>query len=94
MSAKHTPGPWTIRKSLSGSGLLIIHSPQDSGLAATRREQDATLIAAAPELLEALKTTAGNIRSLHSSTGGELYAAYTEWLKTVEAAIKKAEEPL
>lgn len=47
------------------------------------------LIAAAPELLEALKVTAGNIKSL--GPAGHLPEPYTIWLKVVEDAIAKAD---
>lgn len=52
---------------------------------------NARLIAAAPELLEALKTTALNIRSLHGAQHGVVYEAYSVWLRIVEDAIAKAE---
>lgn len=41
------------------------------------------------ELVEVLKTTAGNIRSI--GPAGALYEPYTAWLAGVEAAIAKAE---
>lgn len=41
------------------------------------------------ELLEALKTTAGNIRSL--GPAGAIREPYTPWLGVVEAAIAKSE---
>jgi hypothetical protein len=66
MTTKHTPGPWKIRKSFRGKNLIVEHlagTPgnhwvqevcnvpgQDDESAAT-----ASLIAAAPDLLEALR---------------------------------------
>lgn len=50
---------------------------------------DSVLMASAPEMLKALETTAGNIRSL--GPAGALHESYTEWLRVVEAAIAKAE---
>ena len=59
MSAQHTPGPWSY---LAGDGLAWRPSVQRAteggfvvaGLSREREEADAKLIAAAPELLEAL----------------------------------------
>lgn len=51
---------------------------------------NAHLIAAAPEMLAILKTTAGNIRSL-GPAGAVPFAAYEVWLALVDAAIAKAE---
>ena len=60
MSTQHTPGPWSY---LAGDGLAWRPSVQRAteggfvvvGLSRNREEADAKLIAAAPELLEALK---------------------------------------
>jgi len=61
----HTPGPWITQRSIAGvNGMRIVSEP--SGLVVARvtqkadkplgqKEADATLIAAAPNLLEALK---------------------------------------
>jgi hypothetical protein len=52
--SKHTPGPWTIDK-LAGEGVCEIVAGDDSDTyVATCYADDAPLIAAAPELLEAL----------------------------------------
>jgi hypothetical protein len=57
MSA-HTPGPWELRQS-TRHGYWFIDYPQQEGSATLTKldcdEADARLIAAAPELLEALK---------------------------------------
>lgn len=50
-----TPGPWDVRPSFAGSQYLHIKSPTSDSVACTESEADARLIAAAPELLEALK---------------------------------------
>jgi hypothetical protein len=50
------------------------------------------LFAAAPELLEALKTTEGNIRSLGCAGAlDQIPSPYRGWLKVVQEAIAKAE---
>ncbi|MBW8463527.1 hypothetical protein [Acidovorax sp.] len=88
MSTKSTPGPWRAKQlgSYSQPGWVILWP--DKGGTHMRRldyqgnftEQDARLIAAAPELLEAL---------VHCSTdeGPE-----QEWLNKARAAIAKATE--
>ena len=64
MSTKHTPGPW--RSALvsdkswhvgvyDNTGTQVALVKVASALSAPRRDADARLIAAAPELLEALK---------------------------------------
>jgi len=62
---KHTPGPWTLRQE-SDRFIHIVEPNSDAGIAAVLTEHDedglaidqanARLIAAAPELLEALKS--------------------------------------
>ena len=69
MTTKHTPGPWT----LDDRGYkYIVHKPGDgyitrdicrmdsSTMAAFAQEANARLIAAAPDLLEALKMLLGS----------------------------------
>ncbi len=51
---------------------------------------NAILIAAAPTMLAALKTTAANIRSL--GPAGALPEPYTVWLRVVDEAIAAAEQ--
>lgn len=90
MSAqKHTEGPW--RSELRG-----IYASEDrciaevfSGACNSLSEADANglLLAAAPDLLAALETTAGNIKSL--AAAGKCNT-YDTWLLVVEAAITKA----
>lgn len=92
MSTQHTPGPWTWfnypdgRKLLSAPSRAVIHAP-DGPLGI--ETADASLIAAAPSMLDALQVTAGNIRSL--GPAGALPEPYTVWLRVVEDAIATAE---
>lgn len=48
-------------------------------------------MAAARQMLEALRVTAGNIRSCFSAAPDVLYEPYRVWLQVVDAAIAKAE---
>jgi len=63
----------------------------DGEIVHTRSEDRQHLFAAAHELLEALKTTAGNIRSLGPAGAlGSVPMEYERWLAVVDAAIAKA----
>ena len=57
MTTQHTPGPWTVDASLCTVHHLMFQEPLDNRnkIAVVTSEADARLIAAAPELLEALK---------------------------------------
>jgi hypothetical protein len=93
-AAKHTPGPWQVKPSNNEitnadhgrlpfaivAGYSLIGATYENG-------KDARLIAAAPELLEALKLCEGNISSLLASAHPKVYG---EWLTVVSAAIAKA----
>ncbi|MFN4037330.1 hypothetical protein [Comamonas aquatica] len=98
--AKHTPGPWQyyydpadhyVHKIRVGAGLVCqmpgwaIHDAMK-----VEQEANARLIAAAPDLLEALQITRGNIASLGPAGALTPYTSYQEWLAMVDAAIAKA----
>ena len=61
METKHTPGPWMFDATLKGDGsfggsyIVSNNAKRTWPLAEVYREDNARLIAAAPELLEALK---------------------------------------
>lgn len=83
---QHTPGPWVQidqeivqAKSLTANIVLSIATVCDC--------KDGALIAAAPDLLEALELCKGNISSLLASAHPKVYG---EWLAVVSAAIDKA----
>jgi hypothetical protein len=103
----HTKGPWRWMSDQAlvgdhGRRPVVLTGGADGSLL-TRGEDgrlrdlaadeaNARLIAAAPDLLEALRVTAGNIRSL--GPAGALDAVpepYRLWLAVVESAIAKAE---
>ena len=97
VSAKHTPGPWTIRQSYS-SERIIVKAPQPTNrvLAGFGSEDEplddtdvanARLIAAAPELLQAAMQAESLIPHLCDLDSSEATAAVVEQLR---AAIAKA----
>lgn len=99
MSAQHTPGPWVQWADTNIVIRLHTGRPQAEDLriceVATNTWKDegrhnARLIAAAPELLEALRITRGNVASLGPAGALEPYAPYREWLAMIDAAIAKA----
>jgi hypothetical protein len=62
----HTPGPWSVE-----DGTIVCFSNSEYELCRTEISADARLIAAAPELLEALSwcIAALNSRGIDSTTG-------------------------
>ena len=92
---KHTPGPWAR---LSGfSDYIVADSPDgrikrdicavlspDRWREDGEEEANALLIAAAPDLLAALKIAS---RYFHDNGGNDSYS----WLPEIDAAIRKAE---
>lgn len=103
-AATHTPGPWELsprrdregafRVIRDGYAVAIVTLRGSSPASPQYHEQDANarLIAAAPDLLDVLRVTAGNIRSLGPAGAlANVYTPYEVWLAVVEAAIAKAE---
>jgi len=94
MSTKHTPGPWTLSRSASGN-LFVYSAARKSSIAGVAMvardidraegEENAHLIAAAPDLLAALRLyiQAGHGNSTDHYQQGRAYAAAV-------AAIAKA----
>jgi hypothetical protein len=99
MNSKHTPGPWRViqgpreiygvQRSNSGGFFLV------NGLGREQEKADANLIAAAPELLEALKLLhdAADKAAKATQSGAEQVALMDLFipLRKAKAAIKKAE---
>jgi hypothetical protein len=87
MTDKHTPGPWTVTDAIwdSGGDVAYILTGVKEACAA-----DAHLIAAAPELLEALRTLV-RMNNDAGPFGGEIYRDRVEraW-DAARAAIAKA----
>jgi len=90
--SKHTPGPWAVDELVDGYN---IHAPASDCFVATAsdpemvwgaigREEDARLIAAAPELFEALEATASLLEKLGHISDNSLTVG------AARAAIAKA----
>jgi hypothetical protein len=87
--SKHTPGPWEVVELVDGYDIrspesrcrIATASDPEAVWGAIGREEDACLIAAAPELLEALE-------SLVQRVGGDEW--FAEWAGMARAAIAKA----
>ena len=95
--AAHTPAPWHFKKlAMHDGGHVVMFTAQNGqrthrlDCAGEFKEADARLIAAAPQLLEALQTTAANLRSWKAANGGGI-KTFDSWLEVVEEAIAKAE---
>jgi hypothetical protein len=92
-TVKHTPGPWTWfdypdgRKLLCAPSRAVIHCPDAP---VTCAPEDQRLIAAAPELLAALKRTMTQARGAMRASGSD--AEFVEIaLSDAHAALAKAE---
>ena len=86
MTTQHTPGPWAVDASLCTVHHLLFQHPLDNRnkIASVTSEANARLIAAAPELLEALT-------SIVEFWDANVPADYlSEQHKAARAAIAKA----
>lgn len=80
---KHTKGPWTVAKNKKVSGLYrILKADSNEGLAISGTLEDARLIAAAPELLEAL---------FHAKMALMQSTYSNHLMQRIDAAISKVE---
>ncbi len=94
VTTKHTNGPWRVGPS-TNEIINVDHGRLPFSIAAGytligatyANNEDAQLIAAAPEMLEALLICEGNIASLLASNHPKVFGG---WLDVVRAAIKKA----
>ena len=96
MGYKHTPGPWSVKKHFSewliGDGNYLIAttagSPAHLGRASAERDAaNACLLAAAPDLLEALQKISNGQEMTGDFTHAETVLRYQE---IARAAIAKA----
>jgi hypothetical protein len=97
MSETHTPGPWVATARTNAH--IDIDAPGQHGYGATKvastslykHEANARLIAAAPDLLEALKAILPFIPNTSASEGGaSKYSENVRAADKVRAAIAKA----
>ena len=95
--AAHTPAPWHFKKlAMHDGGHVVMFTAQNGqrthrlDCAGEFKEADARLIAVAPQLLEALQTTAENLRSWKAASNSGI-KTFDSWLEVVEEAIAKAE---
>ena len=96
---KHTPGPWT--PTFSAEGSYVVYSDEfgptqfvaDAGERTDERDANAYLIAAAPDMLEALADAAFSFGSLGVlfEPGHPAREAMQEAKQRVNATIAKAE---
>lgn len=86
METKHTPGPWdciggAVYANDGQTPIAYMDRVSGNGTSPVERDQNAHLIAAAPELLEALQNLVANCREICPGMPNMMQA---------EAAIKKA----
>ena len=97
--SKHTPGPWTVVEDPEDRGRYVVAGPDQVGIVMTpagkhRNEPlrsflaDARLIAAAPDLLQALKAVVGRDNPPAGEPG---HVYFSDALKMAAQAIAKAE---
>lgn len=99
MTTKHTPGPWTADECTDHDGYRTIR-PGDGTpngdihaevIATVYEDADAQLIAAAPELLEALRTLYRDVEFLIEDGTLPASARNHAAMSEARAAIQKAE---
>lgn len=87
----HTLGPWKVAP--AREGIIDIFDANDHDVVTLYggRMGNAQLIAAAPELLEALKTAKETIRVWHGPNAWDIYDRASPEMKVINSAISKAE---
>lgn len=101
MTNKHTPGPWRIGNTKFGANQIWENSPNSPkyiGEACKHLPEtkaNATLIAAAPELLKSLKQIENWASHFANRLGDEVSSqgAFQQDAKAARAIITKAQEP-
>ncbi len=102
---KHTPGPWAVRResaidyrpncivSADGGSLVAWCAGGGPKRAIMGPEEDANarLIAAAPDMLTALRTATETIRAWHGPNEWDIYDRASPEMKAINSAIAKAE---
>jgi hypothetical protein len=100
VTAKHTPCPWTVQETtVSSNQCYCVNSGKfcvarvGYGFEEGEEPQDrpnARLIAAAPELLEALQDAIAAVRVFHGPVAWETYRDHSPEMKRWRAAIARA----
>jgi len=86
---KHTPSPWTLQRKATNHQHLI--GPEPGLIADIHRDEDAVLIAAAPDLLAALQACADLLdRGTQLGGSAESYRHYESVFAAARAALSKA----
>ena len=87
--SKHTPGPWEVQGStyITVNSLILAHCKQMGHVALEEAEANSRLIAAAPDLLEALKVAI----DIRKNPEGVSFEAVKAFIERAEAVIAKAE---
>ena len=88
---KHTPGPWHVDESYSESGVLTSLGIHSSHGAVPATFENAYLMAAAPEMLIALKRATDALQELAVNNPGVINAMIYNAIIDAKAAIAKAE---
>jgi hypothetical protein len=89
----HTPGPWYVENdgtSISNATQVFITAPSPDGASREEEKANAALIAAAPELLDALKLLHAYTMRNESSYRNALDASSDQLYVLVRSAIAKA----
>ena len=94
-TAKHTPGPWhlsecatqTTRAGIVSVDGLHITDVNGYGMTDSQNQANATLLAAAPAMYEALQGALKNIDRLNDKRS----AYRAQWIKAVQVALAQAE---
>ena len=96
MGIKHTPGPWVARKT-GGAGwpgqigwAIDFNEIQEQVVDFVYEEADAHLIAAAPELLEALSDALADFDNWAAHEDNYPHEHLVAWAEKARAAIAKA----
>jgi hypothetical protein len=88
--SKHTPGPWVVFKDDKDGAVEVMAGPECIAYIYRARRNNAALIAAAPELLEALKNLCNCLEDSTDHCNPETGEPYGDYDYAM-SIIKKAE---
>jgi hypothetical protein len=90
MKTKHTPGPWNVTKPNGIHAVIRTNDREQTVIAHVQYDRDASLIAAGPELLQALHGAVSCLERLIEKHD-ENFRPYSDALDIARAAIQKAQ---